>query len=86
MWPPQRIDSILQPQCDLRTAMPLIIPHVPWISLDRLVDGVYCAAENVGAFQLKSIRGSRSFSDSGRETINDDDVKQRLVPIVFTRA
>ena len=39
----------------------------------------------VGAFQLKSIRGSRSFSDSGRDN-NDDDVKQRLVPIVFTRA
>ena len=39
----------------------------------------------VGAFQLK-VSVDQDLSVIVAETINDDDVKQRLVPIVFTRA
>ena len=39
----------------------------------------------VGAFQLK-ISVDQDLSVIVAVTINDDDVKQRLVPIVFTRA
>ena len=39
----------------------------------------------VGAFQLK-ILVDQDLSVIVAETINDDDVKQRLVPTVFTRA
>ena len=44
-----------------------------------------CSATNVGALQLK-ISVDQDLSVIVAETINDDDVKQRLVPIVFTRA
>ena len=44
-----------------------------------------CSATNVGAFQLK-VSVDQDLSLTVAETINDDDVKQRLVPIVFTRA
>ena len=40
---------------------------------------------NVGAFQLK-VSVDQDLSVIVAESINDDDVKQRLVPIVFTRA
>ena len=48
----------------------------------HVIQSLLSTGSNVRAFQLKSIRGSRSFSDSA-ETINDDDVKQKLDPIVF---
>ena len=40
---------------------------------------------DVGAFQLK-VSVDQDLSVIVAETINDDDVKQRLVPIVFTLA
>ena len=39
---------------------------------------------NVGAFQLE-VSVDQDLSVIVAEAINDDDVKQRLVPIVFTR-
>ena len=42
------------------------------------------SATNVGAFQLK-LSVDQDLSVIVAETINDDDVKQKLVSIVFTR-
>ena len=53
-----------------------------WYSWCTSSNSTWCS---VGAFQLKVSVG-QDLSVIVAETINDDDVKQRLVPIVFTRA